>query len=161
MEDLHKIREAILNSVQNLTDDQLNKVIAEGSWSIAQVLNHLYIMEDNVVHQIQRALKREAFEEAKPFPLNAIADRTKKISAPDFLMPSDNFQTSEELKVKLATSRAALEKLVQETDEEELNRKTLAHRRFGVLTLSQWIALVGYHEKRHLGQIEEIKETLI
>ena len=161
MGDLHKIREAILNSVQNLTDDQLNEVTTEGSWSIAQVLEHLYIMEKNVVHQLQLALNREAFEEAEPFPLHVIADRTKKISAPDFLMHSANFKTLEELKVKLATSRDALEQLMQETNEEGLNRKTLAHLRFGVLTVSQWIALVGYHEQRHLGQIEEIKETLL
>lgn len=161
MENLHKVRDEILNSVSNLTDHQLNKIVAEESWSVAQVLEHLYLMEENVVRQINLALKREEFEEPGTFPLQVVADRTKKISAPEFLNPSNSFQTLDELKVKLATSRASLERIAQENSEEELNQKTFAHRRFGVLTLNQWIALVGYHEQRHLGQIEEIKEALV
>ena len=161
MEMLHKIREEILGSVSDLTDDQLNQKAKEESWSIAQVLEHLYLMEENAVRLISHSLTLNEFEAPGTFPLHIIADRTKKISAPEFLLPANNFQTLGELKQKLATSRASLEKIAQETSEEELNQKTFAHRRFGVLTLSQWIELVGYHEKRHVGQIEEIKQALI
>ncbi|MFC7687945.1 DinB family protein [Ureibacillus sp. GCM10028918] len=162
MEDLHRIREEIMKSVQTLTDDQLNTVVTEGTWSIAQVLEHLYMMEVNVVRLIQLALSKEdEFEAPGSFPLSVIADRSIKISAPEYLIPSSNFQTLHELKEKLSASRASIEKVLQEHSEEELNQKTFAHRRFGVLSLNQWIALIGYHEQRHIGQIEEIKQALI
>ncbi|MCM3389638.1 DinB family protein [Ureibacillus chungkukjangi] len=161
MENLHKVRAEILESVSDLTDDQLNQVIEEGSWSIAQVLEHLYLMEENAVRLISHSLTLDEFEAPGTFPLHVVADRTKKINAPEFLMPANNFQTLDELKQKLATSRASLEKISQETSEEDLNQKTFAHRRFGVLTLNQWISLVGYHEQRHVGQIEDVKKALI
>lgn len=161
MEDLHKVREIVLSSVANLTDDQLNENVGEESWSIAQVLEHLYLMEENVVRLISHALQQEKFEAPGTFQLQLVVDRSKKIAAPEFLNPSNNFKTLDVLKENLAFSRSSLEEIVQETSEEELNQKTFAHRRFGVLTLNQWIALVGYHEQRHLGQIEEIKDVLV
>ncbi|HWK23429.1 MAG TPA: DinB family protein [Ureibacillus sp.] len=161
MDNLLKAREEILTSVQGLTDDQLNETVMEGSWSVAQVLEHLYLMEENVVRQIQFALQQEKFKAPEAFLVHLVADRTKKVSAPEFLTPSNEFLTLENLKGKLGSSRRALEKIIEETNEEELNQKTLEHRRFGVLTLKQWIELVGYHEQRHLGQIEELKEKLV
>jgi len=161
MEKLNKIREELLNSVRNLTDNQLNKIVEEGTWSIAQVLEHLYLMEENVVRLIGHALQQEEFEAPGNFPLHVVADRTKKISAPDFLNPATNYASFDMLQEKLAASRTSLEKIAKETSEEELNQKTFAHRRFGVLTLNQWISLVGYHEQRHVGQIEEIKQAVI
>ena len=161
MEKLHKVREEILESVSNLTDKQLNVVVKEGTWNIAQVLEHLYLMEENVTRLISHALQLDEFEAPGTFPLQVIADRTKKISAPEFLIPSNDYQTLDDLKQKLAASRASLEKIAQETSDDDLNQKTFAHRRFGILTLNQWITLVGYHEQRHIGQIEEIKEALL
>lgn len=160
MENLNRVREEILKSISNLTDEQLNESVADGSWSIAQVLEHLYIMEVNIAKQILVALNQKEHEEPGSFPLHVVVDRTKKIEAPDYLIPTGNFLTLIELKEKLAASRASLEKITQEHNEEELNQKTFAHRRFGVLTLNQWIALIGYHEQRHIAQIEEIKEAL-
>ncbi|MDN4494622.1 DinB family protein [Ureibacillus aquaedulcis] len=160
MDNLNAVREELLKSVSSLTDEQLNEVVEEGSWSIAQILEHLYIMELNVVRQIRLALNQEEYDEPGSFPLHVVADRTKKISAPEILIPSNNFLTSEELREKLSASRAFLEKIAHHHSEEELNQKTFAHRRFGVLTLSQWISLVGYHEQRHIGQVEEIKKAL-
>lgn len=160
MENQIKIREVLLETVNNLTDKDINEVIEIGTWSIAQVLEHLYIMEVNVTHQIQMALKQEYFDKPGTFPIHLIENRSEKINAPDFLIPSNKFHTLDELKQKLASSRASLEKIVQETSEEERNQKTFAHRRFGVMTLNHWISLIGYHEQRHIGQIEEIKEAL-
>ncbi|KGR77303.1 DinB family protein [Ureibacillus sinduriensis] len=160
MENLDRVREEILESVGSLTDEQLNEVVAEGSWSIAQVLEHLYIMEEKIVGQIHNALNEEEHEEPGTFPLHVVVDRTKKIDAPDYLVPSNNFHTLEELNEKLAASRASLKQIAHLHNEEELSQKTFAHRRFGVLSINQWIALVGYHEQRHIGQIEEIKEAL-
>lgn len=160
MENLNRVRADILNCVRDLTDEQLNQVVEEGSWSIAQVLEHLYIMEVNIARQILLALSQEENDEPGSFPLHVIADRTNKIDAPEFLIPSNNFHTQDELKENLAESRASIEKIILENSEEVLNLKTFAHRRFGVLTLNQWISLVGYHEQRHIGQIEEIKEAL-
>ncbi|RHW32723.1 DinB family protein [Lysinibacillus yapensis] len=161
MENNRKIREEIWESVGRLSDIQLNDKLFEESWSIAQILEHLFLMEENAIHQISAALNSGTqFGKPSSFPLHLIADRKKKVNAPKDLIPTNEYQTLAKLKEKLDASRAALEKLAQFSSEEELNEKTLIHPRFGILTLKQWINLVGYHEERHLGQIREVKEAL-
>lgn len=160
MEKNRIIRKEIWKCVRTLSDIQLNDKIDQESWSIAQVLEHLYLMEENAIHQIGVALGSTHFEAPSSFPLHLIADRKIKISAPKNLMPTNEYQTLNHLKEKLDGSRNSLENLARFSIEEKLNEKTLIHPRFGVLTVSQWINLVGYHEERHLGQIVEIKETL-
>lgn len=158
--EIKKAREEVWNSVKGLTNAQLNEVVEEGKWSIAQVLEHLHLMEENVVRLIHHALNQSEFEEPGSFPVQMVADRTKKVTAPEILNPSNKFQTLEELKMKLSQSRDSLEKVIQNLSEDDLKR-TMKHRRFGVLSIKQWISLVGYHELRHIGQIEEIKKELV
>lgn len=160
MEHNKKIREEIWTSVGSLTDTQLNEVVAEGTWSIKQVLEHLYLMEENVIRIIKYAMKSENFEEVGTFQVHLVADRKHKRNAPENLIPSSEFQTLSEMSHKLYTSRSTLEEVVQELSEDDLNKKTFAHPRFGVLSMKQWIDIVGFHEQRHLEQIVEIKEGL-
>lgn len=155
-----KIREEIWDSVKGLSDEQLNKVVVEGQWSIAQVLEHLRLMEENAVRGIREVLSKDEYNPTDPKPMHLIADRTIKRDAPDYLIPSNEFQTLEELRAKLSSSREALENSIQGVSEEDLNNKSFPHRRFGLLSVTQWISLLGFHEQRHIGQIEEIKQSL-
>ena len=43
---------------------------------------------------------------------------------------------------------------------DELEAKGFNHPIFGLMSLKQWIPFVGYHEKRHILQIKEVKEKL-
>ena len=44
--------------------------------------------------------------------------------------------------------------------EEALQKKAYPHPIFGLIRLDEWVPFIGYHEKRHLEQIEEIKAKL-
>lgn len=160
MENNSKIREAIWESVNGLTDDQLNQVVEEGTWSIAQVLEHLYLIEQLVVDGIQKKLKEEEDKIVKLRPVHLTVDRSIKVQAPPALVPTNNFQTMEQLKNKLSQSRKSLLLLLDPVNEEVLAKKAMHHPVFGELSLVQWISFVGFHEQRHLSQIEEIKELL-
>ncbi|MED3662156.1 DinB family protein [Ureibacillus sp. FSL K6-8385] len=161
MEKIQQTREKVLNSVCFLSDEQLNEVPEKGKWSIAQVLEHLYLMEMNTVDGILETLSKDEYNPVEEKPLHHILDRTVKRVAPDDLTPSGEFQTLEELKRKLSKSREALLKSIEGVSEEELENKSFIHRRYGLLSIRQWVSLIGYHEERHLQQIEEIKESLL
>ena len=156
MENNTKVRNEILKIVSFLTDQQLNTKKEEDSWSIMQVLQHLYLLERVVVKAIHDALASKS-EPASEKLIHLSVDRTRKVKAPAYLMPSEDFITLEEMKEKLTESRQALTELVSNVNEEELAQKSYPHPVFGPLSLSQWISFIGYHEKRHLAQIEEIK----
>ena len=160
MEGNKKIREAILAAVCHLDDEELNKVAVEGTWSIAQILEHLYLMESLIAKVLEDALQKETFDDPGNFPIHLVSDRSMKVRAPEKLAPSSAAQSLQDLEGKLSRSRSQLEHLETLFSEEELNRKTASHPRFGMLTLKQWIRLVGYHEQRHYDQIEEVKLAL-
>ena len=161
MEKVMKIREEVLKSVTPLSDSQLNKVPEEGKWSIAQVLEHLYLMEMNTVDAILETLSKDEYNPTGSKPIRNILDRTVKRVAPDDLTPSKEFQSLVELRKKLEKSRERLLKSIEGVSKEDLEQKSFIHRKYGLLTIRQWVSLIGYHEERHLKQIEEIKEAII
>lgn len=160
-EKIQKIREKVLKSVRSLSDEQLNEIPEEGKWSVAQVLEHLYLMEMNTVDGILETLSKDVYNPTEEKPIHQILDRTVKRVAPDDLTPSRKFQTLEELERKLNQSREALLQSIEGVSEEDLENKSFIHRRYGLLSIRQWVLLVGYHEERHLQQIEEIKEAIL
>ncbi|HWI47473.1 MAG TPA: DinB family protein [Rummeliibacillus sp.] len=160
MENNIKAREALLKRVSGLSDEQLNEVVEEGKWTISQVLEHLYLIEVDATHVIQEALLNNEYNPTKSKPVHLAVDRTHKVKAQENWVPSNEHQTLENLKQKLTNSREALVKSIQEVREEDLNQKSLPHPAFGLLSINQWVSFIGYHEQRHIGQIEEIIKAL-
>nr|WP_106782353.1 DinB family protein [Lysinibacillus timonensis] len=161
MENNIKIREELWESVNGLTDKQLNKVVEDGKWSIAQVLEHLYLTEKLALQHLSNVICINETTQVKLRKIHLVEDRTQKVNAPSLLMPSDEYQTLHQLKVKLQSTREALFEKYNTLSEKELSEKAMPHPVFKFLTIGQWISFIGYHEKRHLGQIEEIKAALL
>lgn len=154
------IRAELLNSVSHLSDEQLNKEVEDGRWTVMQVLLHLYIIEFSVAKTIQYTLKKGERQSTKVKPIELIVDRSTKIKAPSFAEPDETFITLEEMQVKLKESRNALLQVVSNSNMDQLREKAFQHPVFGLISLEQWVPFIGYHEKRHIEQIEELKEKL-
>lgn len=160
LEQNKSIRQELLNTVSNLSDEQLNKEVEEGRWTIMQVLHHLHIIEDGVAKAIQYTLKKGEKQSVKAKPIELTVDRTTKIEAPSFADPEAKFITLEEMKDKLKESRNTLLQVVSSSDKNQLKEKAYPQPIFGLMSLDQWVPFIGYHEKRHIEQIEELKEKL-
>lgn len=156
-----KIREELLESVNGLSNDQLNKRPEDGSWSVMQVLDHLYLMERAIAHTISEQLKSNESNPTDEKPIHLSVNRATKVDAPSFAVPSSEYITLEEMKTKLTESRKLLQHVVDTSDDALLSQKSYPHPVFGALSLTQWIPFVGFHEKRHIEQIEEIKEKIL
>ena len=161
IENGNKLRAEVWRSIEGLNDEQLNRKTDEGKWTIAQVLDHLYLIEKAMTKAIKGGLENAEETQADEKPVYLTADRSKKVKAPAYLEPSDGFMTLEGLREKLNSSRAELTDLVAHATEERLAERSLPHQVFGQLRLSQWVEFIGYHEKRHLAQIEELKMGLL
>lgn len=155
------VREEVLQSVSGLSEEQLNKVVVNGHWTIMQVLDHLYLMEQSVVHVISDQLANGKTKTTSEKPIQYTTNRSTKVDAPSFVLPSNDFITLDIMKSKLAASREALINVVNSADQLLLEQRTYPHPAFGELSLHQWIPFVGLHEKRHLAQIEELKAKLV
>ncbi|UOE95346.1 DinB family protein [Alkalihalobacillus sp. LMS39] len=155
-----EVRQALFQSVSRLSDEEINKVVEGGKWTIAQVLEHLYLMETVVTKTIVAELENEQSQPASTKPIHRVPDRSFKVEAPSYVVPSDRFIGLQESLEKLKRSREALENIVGDVEEVVLEQKSYRHPVLGPLNIKQWVSFVGLHEKRHLYQIEEIKEQL-
>jgi len=160
MEENMKVREEILQSVGGLSDEKLNERLEDGSWTIMQMLEHLYLMENSIVHTISDQLANGENKTVDDKPIHLTTNRSKKVDAPSFVIPSINFITLEEIQSKLAESRDTLINVIESADPSLFEQRAYPHPSFGDLSLKQWIPFIGLHEKRHLAQIEELKEKL-
>jgi uncharacterized damage-inducible protein DinB len=154
------IRSDLLNSVSDLTNDDLNKRIEEGRWTIMQVLDHLYLMEKTLTKAIQTTLAKGEEQEVSSKPIHYTVDRSTKVDAPPFVVPTEEDLTLQEMKDKLEASRKDLLTFLDTTNKEALQKKAYPHPVFGLIRLDEWVPFIGYHEKRHLDQIEELKAKL-
>jgi hypothetical protein len=153
-------RNELLEKVAVLTDEQLNQRASDDKWTVMQVLEHLYLMESAIVNNMSKALNSAENNPTDRKPFQLTLDRSRKIAAPAGLVPANRFQTLEEAKGKLGSSRKALTDLITGISEHDLEQKSFPHPVFGLMDAKQWVDFIGVHEKRHLAQIEELEQEL-
>jgi hypothetical protein len=140
---------------------------AADRWSVANVLEHLAIVETRVVGGLS-----SRFAEARTTGLSPSLD-TSVVRQADFA----RYLNRERRNVAGAASQpqgleaegawAALDRardttraLVIETDGFAVEAVVLPHPLFGPLDFYQWIAFLGGHEARHALQVQEIGRAL-
>lgn len=153
-------REKLLNEVEGLNDEELNRKPSGDRWSIRQILEHLFLMEAGIAKTIQYQLAKGDSHETREKPIERTVDRSVKVEAPESARPSEDFTSLQEMKEKLAGSHGLLRKIAETVPTEQLEAKSYPHPVFGDMNLKQWIPFVGYHELRHIDQIQEVKEAL-
>lgn len=156
MEELRIVREELMESVSGLTSEQINKHINEETWSIAQILYHLYLTERLVARLIRKV---ESFPDdlVELRPIEYLLNRSVKINSPKEIEPSIVNLNKDEIIIQLETSRATLLQALNDLDDLcILDRKAVPHPILGNMRLSQWVDLIHYHEQRHIAQIKEI-----
>ncbi len=158
-----KIRETTKQLVAFLTDEQ-KTILPDGEkWTIAEIVEHIAIVQDGMAKisaklltQAQAAGKSSdgAARLSENFRAKAAEAATLKFEAPDRVRPSGN-QSVEESLQKMDAARDELEKLRPLFESVECSDFMFPHPFMGDLTAHEWLALVGGHEARHLRQIEK------
>ena len=163
-EQLNATRSHLLSVLEGLSDDQLNWKLDNFTWNIAQVVQHIAIVEGGSPHAITLGLAQEPNFVPTDIPLEQlILDRSKKVNAPDRLHPSTDPKTMAQLKEILHDSQEKFLGALNDIEITALLDKTsppISHPVFGQMSTGQWITAVPLHEERHIQQIEELKERL-
>ena len=159
-----KIHERLKETVENLTDEQLNYLPEGERWTVAQIVEHLSLVEDGMT-RISRKLLNEAKENGKTsdgsvkisedFLRKAEKSREQKLEAPDRVHPKLG-QTIAESLAKMEENRIRLNELRPLFESVECSNYKFPHPAFGELTAHEWLALIGGHEMRHIEQIKRI-----
>ncbi|WP_394219392.1 DinB family protein [Halobacillus trueperi] len=154
---LDEKRKELLDFVEEVSNQEASVKPEEDRWSILEVLEHLYLMEQLIVYQINQALKQGDTQQATEKPIHKTTNRDYKVEAPEAVRPKGEFKTLEEAKEGLKKTREATLFLIHNKEEETLQNRVFPHPSFGDMHLEQWVEFIGWHELRHLDQMKEVK----
>lgn len=136
---------------------------APGRWSVAEVLEHLAIVEERTVAAltplVSAAPPIDAPRTATELDRTALRDRTVRVMAPEMIQPSGQLD-ADAAWAALERSRSALLALLDVAEGRDLTAIGRAHPRLGQLDGYQWLASIGGHEERHAAQIVEAADAL-
>ena len=157
-----KIRARLLETLREISDDEANALPEGEKWTIAQIVEHLALVEDGMA-KISAKLLNQARAEGRSsdgkarisdeFTQKAAGSINQKLQAPERVHPAGN-QTIAESLAKLEQSRQRLYDLRPLFETVECSDHKFPHPAFGDLTAHEWLALAGGHEFRHLQQIK-------
>jgi len=160
------MRARLLNCVKRLNPAQQNFHLTEGAWSIAEIVEHLCLIETQMYALTKKLLAQAEANgvegsrpdlQKNPVSMGEYAMRAahKKFQAPESVCPAGT-QTVPESLVKMERARESLRQLQTRLEAADLSKATFPHPFFGSLNLYEWLAFIGMHEARHLRQIEAI-----
>jgi hypothetical protein len=134
-------------------------------WSIAEIVEHLVIVESRVLKMLDDSLTPERLRELGPetetssvletLDVARLVDRTNKIMSGEISLPKGGVASGESW-AQLQERRKQLKAKLQEVDGHALGGVQFSHPRLGAMTLYQWVAFLGAHELRHAAQIDEV-----
>ncbi|WP_342512146.1 DinB family protein [Sporosarcina sp. FSL K6-1522] len=154
----NRIRTKLFQSIEGLTDEQFNRTPSNGGWSPKQIFEHLVNMETMVATNIAKELKNPNSPKSMSKPIALITNRLLKVDAPVSTAPTETYKSKLEMQNALYESHLFLLDVYESCSKEVLRSKSCKHPVFGQVPLSQWLPLVGLHEKRHLKQLREVIE---
>lgn len=166
IEEIDKTRERLYRRVEGLTDEQATARPNPSAWTLAEIVEHLSLLEGRLLRMMTMMLTKAESAGAprgdnappvlmKPFTLDEFIERARneKYTAPEAVHPGGQASLADSL-AKLRRSREELRALRPRIEAVDLSNVTYPHPAFGPLNFYQWLALIGMHEERHLRQAE-------
>ncbi|MBN8673606.1 MAG: DinB family protein [Chitinophagales bacterium] len=148
----------LVSLLKSCPENRMNNIPFEGSWTIAQVADHLFLSNTSIAKALSlegTSINRAADERAGE--LEAIfLDFSKKYKAPDFIIPAKELYGKEELIHQLEHSFSTIKEVSDHTDLAVL----INHPAFGDISKLEILYFVWFHTQRHLQQVKNILHYL-
>lgn len=164
-EEIESQRKSILSSVHHLTQDQLNKPLAPGKWSVSQILSHLITAERMSVNYIQKKIQgieqiedTGLWEELK-INLLKISQRLPglKFKAPNRVVENTTFYNDlSTITKEWDLVRNEFKTLLEKIPAQYINRRIYRHVRAGYLNVRHALIFFREHIIHHTPQIKKL-----
>lgn len=147
LETLRAFPPRVAAAVEGLGDAALTRLEAEGKWSIADVIAHLFDLELVYAVRIRAILAGSGDTPLQALPQNDWVEHVhRREPAPELLT---NFGALRRMNLML----------LSRLNEEELERRGV-HPQYGLMSVREAYERILRHDAKHLAQIERIKGTL-
>lgn len=162
-------RHLLRAAVDRVPEDRRARRPAPDHWSVAEVLEHLSLVEGAVgkviATQLAEARANGLGAETATTPvletidLGRVLDRRQHITTSGQMEPRQGLAVAAAW-VALERTRTVLRDAIIAADGLALGEVVLPHPVFGALNIYEWIAVTGAHEARHTAQVDEIATAL-
>jgi hypothetical protein len=162
-------RRELLQSFDGVSGDRLCQRATPDGWSVAEILDHLRMVESGVARiitkRVGQAKEAGIGEETSTESVMSSFDRhstsleTMVLKSPEPVKPRPNVDINEALE-ELESSRQALRAAAVLADGVPLAKIKHTHVILGELDLYQWLIFLGQHEGRHRKQIERTLKSI-
>jgi uncharacterized damage-inducible protein DinB len=162
---LRTTRSELKAAVLAVPREQHSRKPSPESWSVAEVLEHLALVERRITELLAAAALKAREDGGAPSVSGSIVgsiklrDRSRRIEARESNLPSRGLDSDAAL-AQLDAARDALLALVDDAQRVDLSTAVYPHPIFGELNGYQWLAFIGGHELRHTDQIHDIAKQL-
>jgi len=157
---LQQTRDGVVSAVKGLSEAQLKFKPAPDRWSVAEVLEHITLVEDglfqNVSVNIMKAPAGAADRDVAKTDAAVLAlvpDRSHKRQAPPQFVPTGRWTPAETLDHFLKSRARTIEFLESTPD----LRAHVGDSPLGPLDGYEWVLFMSAHSERHTKQILEVK----
>ena len=168
LDHLDRHRATLRSAVETIPAPRRAERPAPDRWSVAEVLEHLAIVETRTIDRLTAKLAEARDQGIGPetettpilptLDMSSLLNRSRKVSAPEVLHPSG--LTADAAWAALEESRRRFRAALESGDGLALGTLRMKHPALGEMNLYQWVGSVGGHEARHAAQILEIGEAL-
>ncbi len=164
---IDEARERLYDTLSRIDSGRENFRDAPGRWSVAEIVEHLAIIEGRVGKLAATVLSRAESQGAAPGDGRIASvspdemyerSRAEKYEAPEMVRPQGGAPLADSL-ARLRASRAALQALRPRIEAFDLSAISYPHPAFGPLDLYHWLLFLGLHEERHRRQIESLIDS--
>lgn len=162
-------RTALRQAVESVPPELRDQQPGADRWSVAQVLQHLLIIEKRIGLGMTKwvtdaatagiGTETETSSVMNSLPLQLITDRSQRRNAPEEVRPAGDID-ADSAWAALEKSRDTLRAAFVAGDGLALSKIIQPHPVLGPINLYQWMLFVGSHEMRHTAQIVEIAKDL-
>jgi hypothetical protein len=142
-------------------EKELNTVPFEGSWTAAQVGQHLFKSEkdiDQLLHAPAQVAERKPDERAAQLK-ELFLDFSTKMKSPDFILPEEKEYDKTALSGSLQTAKEKVVEAAKKANLTEIAPLPDEHPLVGVTKL-EILHFITYHTLRHNHQLQKIRELV-
>jgi hypothetical protein len=159
---LNDTKDDYVKQLTGLSDAQLNFRSAEGRWTIAEIAEHITVVEQALFGMITNQVMKSAAVKCEDVPrfsdmgiILAVTNRGQKFTAPEQVRPNGRWKTREDLLSSFEKTRGTTVDFMK-NNKADL-RSVFGQAPMGTIDGFQWFIFMIGHSDRHLAQLKEVK----
>jgi len=155
---LDAIHQNLIGTITPIAPEIFSRRPAAEEWSVAEIVQHLALVEERVIKDLQKALAKEPQRVSflkRLIPTSILASRLVRVKAPSAMNPLD-VPDKDTVIENFQRARGSLQELCAAHNTKRFRQVLFNHPFLGKIDGVATVSFIGYHERRHYKQIREV-----